>query len=361
MTTIIIRDMARRALERASEGRQTILYTQGGSPSVMNVVPKFLASDIKPEWPSNVFPAFQVGSITANELFIGSFHSSLSGNEVVSAPLAKPINNISQDDAINLARVNGIGWHALTAIEWSALALWSWRNGFVPRGNNYYGQSYENPAESGARIDGAAPGVTTIGNGETLAGSGPAGWRHDNTMFGVADLNGNYYDFCTGLRVVSGEIQIITFNYGAYNTTDFSATSSAWKAIDATSGANLTPQFTGSIAGGDYVATTENSVRFSATPANGCITIATTLAGLKTQGIGDDALRVLTYFGLLAPAADSLVGADAFNVTLSGERILLKGGRSIGMTASGLFATAMSNTRSTLATTNSFRLAYAAI
>ena len=39
MVTIVMRDALRAQVERASQGRQTVLYTAKGQPSYMNVVP----------------------------------------------------------------------------------------------------------------------------------------------------------------------------------------------------------------------------------------------------------------------------------------------------------------------------------
>ena len=39
MVTIVMRDALRAQVERASQGRQTVLYTAKGQPSYMSVVP----------------------------------------------------------------------------------------------------------------------------------------------------------------------------------------------------------------------------------------------------------------------------------------------------------------------------------
>lgn len=358
---IIVKDMARKAIEKASNGKQTILYSQSGTPSVMNVIPKFNWSDIDPTWPATVFPAFTAGATALQEIFIGTYVSSMLNGEAASVPLAAPVTSISHDAAVALARGNGNGWHVISAIEWSAIALMCRKNGFVPDGNSWYGSSWENPSNKGTRVDGGIPGNNDGGTGSILAGSGPAEWRHDKTMFGISDLTGNIWELCIGLRVVGGELQVASNNNAAINSFDLGQTSTSWKAIDATTGAFITPTFTGSIATSDYVPTTVNSVRFSAVAAAGCITTASTFAKLTTTGIGSEAVRVLKGYGVLPMADDKYASSDIFSVNYSGERMAIKAGRWTSQVSAGIFATNVSDLRTSAVATNSFRLAYAAV
>jgi len=362
-TTIIIRDMARRALERATDGKQTILYTLGGQPCVMNVIPKFMLSDIISTWPASVFPAFISGTTQISQIFIGTYQASLSGSVAVSAPMAAPLTNVTHDAAVNLARANGVGWHAMTAIESAAIALLAWRAGTVPRGNNWWGTSIENTAESGVRVDGLAPG-TESGSSITLTGSGPDSWRHDGTPFGISDLNGNCWEITPGIRLVAGELQATPNNLAAGSTTDIGPNSTNWRVFDATSSALVVPTYTGSIDGGDYVPTTPNSVRINTSAAANSIIIptatGTAIGNVTTNNIVDVALRNLMAYGLLPPAIDASTSSDYVKFNASSERILLRGNHSQSKTQSGVFSWSLYESRASSASAlATFRLAYA--
>ena len=66
----------------------------------------------------------------------------------------------------------------------------------LPRGNTNYGESHSHPEEKGVVCE----------HGKTLTGSGPAAWRHDGTMGGIADLVGNVWEHQDGLKLVGGKI-----------------------------------------------------------------------------------------------------------------------------------------------------------
>jgi hypothetical protein len=80
------------------------------------------------------------------------------------------------------------------------------KNGFQPRGNTNYLKAYEAPWETGT----PAPDNPTA---KTLAGSGPASWRHDNTLAGIADLVGNIWEWNEGMKLVDGRFYFPTDNY----------------------------------------------------------------------------------------------------------------------------------------------------
>lgn len=107
----------------------------------------------------------------------------------------------------------------MTAAEWGLLANISLKNGTLPHGNTDDGVYHANRSEKGAKISGSC---------KTLAGSGPATWTHDHTMTGVHDLCGNIDEFCRGLRVLDGKIQIAENNDAALPDCDLSPSGSCW-------------------------------------------------------------------------------------------------------------------------------------
>lgn len=241
MPTIFIKDDLRAAVEAASGGRQTVLYTAKGQPSYMNVVPKFNLEDVADASISlgvGVHPAFIVNGIEKSEFFYGSYSGIVKNGELLSLPNVTPGRNYDLATFSSIARSNGAGWHLSTNAEWAALMLWCHKNGFAPRGNTSFARSSDSTFETGRRINGLAPGDTTR-EGPVLTGSGPASWRHDNTANGIADLNGNVWEVQSGLRLIDGEIQIIPNNDAV--TADFGAVSPAWKAIRLSDGALVEP------------------------------------------------------------------------------------------------------------------------
>jgi hypothetical protein len=243
--TISVPDALRQSVEAASGGKNTVLYDSKGYPSIMVVIPKFNLQDIDPSLGTGVHPAFIVNGVEKSEIFIGKFQAKVHDGVALSLPGQDPTANVNFDQALNYCKAKGTGWHLMTNAEWAAIALWCWKNGFQPRGNTNYGKSHDAPYETGRRVDGKAPGDTT-GTPRTLTGSGPASWYHDNTPFGIADLNGNVWEWVGGLRLNNGEIQILQNNNAADNTKDQSSTSTEWKAIKQ-DGSLVTPGTAGTL------------------------------------------------------------------------------------------------------------------
>lgn len=342
MPSIFIKDDLRASVEAASGGQQTVLYTATGQPCYMNIVPRFNVDDIDASLGAGVHPAFVINGVEKSELFVGTYQGIGKNGELLSLPGVDPTHSLNHDQFVGLARANGPGWHCVTNAEWAALALWTWKNGTMPRGNTNWGKSNDTAWETGRRVDGGAPGNTS-GTGRTLTGSGPAAWRHDNTPNGISDLNGNIWEWTPGMRIVGGEIQVIPDNLAALNATDLGATSSAWKAINGATGALVTPTFTGSIAGGDYVPTTLNSVRYALSGTSAYTLVrgyGLSLEGMTNPGatpVADSALQVLKRLGLF-PVAASGLGGDGFWIEATSERLLIRGGSCNYGALSGVFA-----------------------
>lgn len=329
MPSIFIKDDLRASVEAATGGRVTVLYTATGQPSYMSVIPKFRCEDIDASLGTGVHPAFVVGGVEKTELFIGTYPGIIKNSEFLSLPGVDPTVSRNIDGFIDLARSNGAGWHLMHNAEFAALTLWCWRNGYTPRGNTHYGRSTDAAWETARRVDGGTPGETS-GSARTLTGSGPVSWRHDNTSSGISDLSGNVWELSPGVRTVQGEIQVIPNGDAALSTTSFGETSTAWKAIDGATGLLVTPSFTGSIANGDYVPTTQNSVRYASSgSANYSLVRESSLSfdGISNAGatpVSAAALAVLKRYGLF-PIGSGLNG-DGFWSDATGERIAMRGG-----------------------------------
>ena len=337
--TINITDTLRRSVEAASGGRNTVLYTAKGQPCYMVVVPKFTIESIDPAMGSGTHPAFIVGGVEKSQLFIGQ-HIGVSRNgEMLSLPGVDHINSITHDAAVSLVRANGAGWHLMTNVEWAAISQWCWKNGFQPRGNTNFGRSSDLTTEVGVRSDGLAIGAG--GNARTLTGSGPMSWRHDNTPFGIADLNGNVWEWSPGMRLNNGEIQVIENNDAALITADLSATSTQWKAIDGATGALVAPGSAGTV---KYAAANSGTADFTLYRASGS-SFEGTANSTGANPVSNAALQLLERHGLF-PVAGSGLGGDGFYLNVSSERVPFRGGSWGDSAIAGVFALRLLDARS---------------
>lgn len=332
--TINVPDTLRKSVEGASNGKNTVLYTAKGQPCYMYVLQRAdLAAAATALGLAN-HPAFTVGGVLKSELLIAQHLGASLNGEMVSQPGQRPANTITHDAAISLARANGAGWHLMTNVEWGALAHWCKLNGFLPRGNTDYGRSSDVATERGVddvtgRLALAAGTATTW----TRTGSGPASWRHDNTPFGIADLNGNVWEWAPGMRLNNGEIQILADNdAAAWNGTtgaDLSATSAAWKAIDGATGALVAPGSVGTVT---YAAT--GTGNYALVCGSGAAFESMTNPGVTP--VSAAALNVLKAHGLF-PVGTGL-GGDGFWATLTGEMVPIRGGTWVSGALAGVFA-----------------------
>ncbi|MEB2753982.1 prophage tail fiber N-terminal domain-containing protein [Citrobacter freundii] len=209
-----IKDAGRHAVERASGGRQTVLYDDLGNPSVMNIIPIFRYEDLgySEDMGAGVVSCFDVGTGTnKSEIFIGAFQASLVGSRAVSLPRTDPAASVNFDAAKGYCANKGAGWHLMTMHEWAAISLWCMANGFEPRGNTNYGRAHDRYVERGRRNDGGLPG-DTAGAARVRAGSGPDAWRHNNSPWGISDLVGNVWEWLDGFKLQDGQIIASTFN-----------------------------------------------------------------------------------------------------------------------------------------------------
>jgi hypothetical protein len=168
-------------------------------------------------------PAFFVNGDPV-EILIGKFLAAKVGgvNYAVSLRGLSPANYINFDNSLSLCAAKGSGHHLTTQAEWAYLSLLAVREGYQPRGNDYYGLSSQDNSEKGVAADSYVYSDYKVG---------PVSWHLDGTPFSPVDLRGNVREWNSGYRINEGELQVLVNNNAADNTKDQSATSVEWKAI----------------------------------------------------------------------------------------------------------------------------------
>ena len=340
--TINIPDQLRKSVEAASGGKNTVLYTAKGQPCYMAIIQRTDLNAACTALGIATHPAFIVNGVTKSELFIGQHLGYSMNGEMLSIPGVDPINSITHDAAISLVRANGSGWHLMSNVEYAAIQAYCYYNGFQPRGNSDYGRSSDAPTERGVDSNTGRLALTTgTACSRTRTGSGPISWRHDNTPFGISDLCGNTWEWAPGMRLNAGEIQVIQNNDAAIFTTDLSASSTAWKAIDGATGNLVAPGSAG-------------TVRYSNAASGAADYTLYRTSGSTFDGIANStganpvsaaALTVLKSLGLF-PLASSGLGGDGFWLDVTGERVPFRGGAWTDAALAGVVALGLAGPRS---------------
>lgn len=338
------------AIEAMSGGKNTVLYDDMEMPSVMVPFPKLKISEIMTGGSQNIHPAFSVGGVEKSVIYESKFANIVLNDRAYSLPMRDPRVNVNWDQANTYCRNKGKGWGLNPYTLWCAIALWCRKNGTMPRGNNNYGCDHSYTHEKGVPCAYEGDGRTA----RCLTGSGPATWYHNWMPEGIADLNGNVWEWCAGMRLVNGEIQIIPYSNCLLAETSMSATSTEWKAIKA-DGSLVQPGTAGTLKW-DWVSgkiqLTNGNVTYTTDQGNGMQYKDMTLAsGLTAPEL---AKALLLYPD--EPGGD--YAGDYHWMNTRGERLPLCGGRWSNGASAGVFVVSLHYPRSHSIGNVGFRAAF---
>lgn len=330
-------DNFKNILEALSGGKNTVIFDDQDLPSVMVRIPRFNFADVGLSKPGGApageygeaMPAFrcdgafgETGLVTA--IYIGKYQAYEYGSRAYSLPYKDPKISIDFDDSKTDCTNKGTGWHLMTNAEWAAIAQWARENGTIPHGNNNY---LEDVAEEHESAIPTQSGIVkgTSGTARHYTGTGPDTWNHDHGPFGIADMNGNVWEWVDGLKIDAKNIKVMPDKDGSDPGNDFGTAEGSWintstdiDASGATSGEKILTLLTGDNFTGLAIAAT-------------------------TDGAGS-----ATY------------GYDGLWYTATGERVALRGGSWANGAQAGVFALGLGLLRSAASTDIGFRPAYVA-
>lgn len=336
------------SIEALSGGKNTVLFDDLGMPSVMVPFPKLKMSDLIAGGSENIHPAFSVDGVEKGVIYVSKYQNIVLNERGYSLPMRDPRASLNFDQAVSYCRNKGKGWSLTPYSLWSAIALWCRKNGTMPRGNNNYGADHAYGHEKGV--------PTYYESGKIVrcaTGSGPNTWNHNWMPDGIADLNGNVWEWCAGMRLMNGEIQIIPYANCMAADASMGASSTLWKAI-AADGTLVEPGTAGTL---KY-----NYVSGHIQLTSGDITPEDTWRGDTYQNMTlDSALTVPEIAKALLiypdePGGD--YGGDGHYMNNSGERLPFCGGSWSGTSYAGVFYVNLNNPRSYSSASVGFRSAY---
>ena len=336
------------SIEALSGGKNTVLFDDLGMPSVMVPFPKLKMSDLIAGGSENIHPAFSVDGVEKSVIYVSKYQNIVLNERGYSLPMRDPRASLNFDQAVTYCRNKGKGWSLTPYSLWSAIALWCRKNGTMPRGNNNYGADHAYGHEKGV------PTYYESGKiARCATGSGPNTWNHNWMPDGIADLNGNVWEWCAGMRLMNGEIQIIPYANCMAADASMGASSTLWKAI-AADGTLVEPGTAGTL---KY-----NYVSGHIQLTSGDITPEDAWRGDTYQNMTlDSALTVPEIAKALLiypdePGGD--YGGDGHYMNNSGERLPLCGGGWDYTSGAGVFYVNLFNPRSYSSTGIGFRSAY---
>lgn len=334
------------AVESLTGGKNTVIYDDRDMPSIMVVWPKQNNKNLI----SGGSDQTHYGSIVNNvekTMYISKYQNIVVTDRAYSLPGQDPKTSVNFDEALKYCRNKGKNWGLMPFSLWAQVALWCRKNGTMPHGNNQFSHDVDHPLETAVTslVDG------TYGGGRCLTGTGPATWNHNWLPDGICDLNGNVWEWCAGMRVVDGEIQIIPNANVMDPEVSLSASSSAWKAI-MPDGSLVDPGTSGTL---HYDAVSGITLNTSVTTSSDGTGVGYTSMGLASGVTVPEIAKAL----ILYPDEHSGdYGGDYRYLANKGERLPICGGDWGYGSSAGVFGVYLTYLRSSAAGGIGFRSAY---
>ena len=337
------------SIEALSGGKNTVLFDDLGMPSVMVPFPKLKMSDLIAGGSENIHPAFSVDGAEKSVIYVSKYQNIVLNERGYSLPMRDPRASLNFDQAVTYCRNKGKGWSLTPYSLWSAIALWCRKNGTMPRGNNNYGADHAYGHEKGV------PTYYESGKiARCATGSGPNTWNHNWMPDGIAGLNGNVWEWCAGMRLMNGEIQIIPYANCMAADASMGASSTLWKAI-AADGSLVEPGTAGTLKW-DVVSGKIQLTKGNITPKDQGNWLP---YNNMTLGDGLAAAPELAKALLLYPdEPNGDYGGDYHGLNTLGERLPRCGGCWNNTSNAGVFCVNLNNPRSFSFADIGFRSAY---
>lgn len=349
------------SVEAMTGGKNTVLLDDRGMPSVMVIVPKMkLAELIKGNSNQETHPGFIVGTEEKNAMYVSKFQNIVYGDRAYSLPFKDPRTSVNFDDALRFCRNKGKGWSLMPYSLWCAIALWCKANKTMPHGNNNWGSDSTAKHERG--VETCKEGGENEHKGQTArtaTGSGPDTWNHNWMPDGIADLNGNVWEWTAGMRLNAGEINIIANADVMKSDVLLSAGSTSWKAISKEG--NLVNKGTSGCLkwdwdnSGNKLKLTNGAVTFKTDEGHGHSFKDMTLDAGLSSTVPELAKALLLYPD--DPGQD-VYGGDWHWANVTGERLPICGGRWNHTGGAGVFYVSLGDLRTSADGGIGFRSAF---
>lgn len=275
---------------------------------------------------STPHPAFVISGQTVKGIYIAKYEASSVGGVARSLPGQYPWVNINYDNSVAACVAkNKTGenkFHLITNAERAAIALKCKESGLMPYGNNQWGKDVDAPyITGGLKVPAAFNDHTSEGVWRT--GSGGVMTSHDRTPAGIYDLNGNVWEWESGLKIKDDTIFVM-----ANGMTD--STKSA---------------------GNNYMDAEGTWINTRAT-----LSTSRSFGTMVLQSGTDPGY--LKALAILPNDGSTTYASDYFYVTQTSERVALFGGDWVYGTGAGVFNLYLNNARSNTTWSVGFRLAY---
>ena len=329
------------AVEALTGGKNTVIMDDMDMPSIMVRWEKQKNNAILSGGSDVVHPGSIVNGVEKT-MYVGKYLSIVVNDRAYSLPFQDPKATINFDNALAACRnkkTDGGAWCLVPYALWCEIALWSRKNGTMPRGNNNYGKDHGYAHEVGT------PSMALDSSNRvqrTATGSGPATWNHNWLPDGIADMNGNVWEWCAGMRLQDGEFQFIPNANCMDPEISMGASSTYWKALNA-SGEYVDPGSSGTLKY-DYLSSKLTLITGSVTDdgSAGRSTGYNAIAAASGLTVPEMAKALLLYPD--EPGGD--YGGDNHYATLAGERLPYCGGRWNGASYAGVFYVSLYSARS---------------